>query len=291
MEKYINTARGGVNPIKINGLVAEQISKDLATRLLNKTYLRQERDLVLYVSNQGDNSTADGSQDKPFKTLSKCLRYILNYVCTNYFIKINFLTDYIETEDVIKIRAINMGGFLEIISNGHNVVLNHIKIYQGFVTFKGINFKQTYDDNLLYCADSSVVYFTDTFTVTLKDNCVHRVFYPNRNSHMQITETANITINGTTTGKGAELFRAQLNCSILMKANSFTIGNSLTNIVGINCYYGSIVLFIPQSFIAPPRPDAQAYYASYNSHISFNGKGKPQNLGGLTTVDQTSSIS
>lgn len=291
MEKYINTVRGGVNPIKINGLVAEQISKDLATRLLDKTYLRQSKDLELYISNQGNDSTADGTQEKPFKTLSKCLGYIFNTVCTNYFVRVNFLTDYTESEDIIQVRAINMGGFLEIKSSGHNVVLHHIKIYQGFVTFDGINFTQTLDDNLLYCADSAMLYFLNTFAITLKDNSAHRVFYPNRNAHIQISDNANITINGTTTSGGAEVFRAQVNSSILVLANSLKLTENLTNITGINCYYNSLVLFNPKTFTAPPRPSAKGYLVSNNSHISFNGKGKPQNLGDIVTVDQSSSIS
>lgn len=291
MEKYINTVRGGVNPIKINGLVAEQISKDLATKLLNKTYLRQERDLELYVSNQGDDSTADGSQDKPFKTFGKCLRYIYNYVCTSYFVRVKFLSDYTETEDIIKIRNINQGGFLEIVGNGHNVTFKHVKLYQTAVTFDGINFNQTLDDNLFYIADATNAYAIGTFTVTLKENCAHRVFYANRHSMLQIDDTSNVTIAGTTTAKGAELFRCQINSSIFVGANSFTIDNQLTNIAGINCYNNSFVLFTPKAFTAPPRPNAYGYYSTFCGHVSFARKGMPQNLGALNEKDDTSFIS
>ena len=111
MEKSINTVRGGVNPIKINGLVAEQISKDLATKLLDKTYMKNKDNVTINVSANGDDSTADGTELKPFADLQRAVSYAYQNIKTNTHVIINFLTDFTHSE-YLKLVHIQCGRYL-----------------------------------------------------------------------------------------------------------------------------------------------------------------------------------
>ena len=73
-----------------------------------------DKSVTYWVSNQGNDKTADGSQEKPFATLSALLTYIHRRVFNPAFnITIDFLTDYEEAglESKSYVLSRSLGGY------------------------------------------------------------------------------------------------------------------------------------------------------------------------------------
>lgn len=121
-----------MSKVTIPGLVAENISQSLADKL--KNYIGGgvwlDKSVTYWVSNQGNDKTADGSQEKPFATLSGALRYIQRKVFNpDYSVSIDFLTDYEEAPTIYHNFERPVGGVdnsLFIIQNtlNHNVTIS-----------------------------------------------------------------------------------------------------------------------------------------------------------------------
>lgn len=82
--------------ITSNNFEANRITKSLQDKILAKTWYNTAfTGYEFYVSNQGNDTTADGSQEKPFATISKAVSHIFdNYrQRPNSAININCLTD------------------------------------------------------------------------------------------------------------------------------------------------------------------------------------------------------
>lgn len=91
--------------------------------------------LAVYVSSSGNDTTADGSQSRPFRTVQACY----DYIASNYYftpkaniVYIRFLSDYTEVSNLLTFNKIvnsnsfNLSKALVIDGSGHKVSLNSI---------------------------------------------------------------------------------------------------------------------------------------------------------------------
>lgn len=293
MEKSINTVRGGVNPIKINGLVAEQISKDLATKLLDKTYMKNKDNVTINVSANGDDSTADGTEQKPFADLQRAVSYAYQNIKTNAHVTINFLTDFTHSE-YLKLVHIQCGRYLIFKSNGHNVTLGRVLCQLGNFSFEGINFKQTdATQEILTVSSLANVYIIENSKIELADSPKQDLIQV-WNGTLTFDDRSSITLTSKTQApNNIFLFLCTYQGKIIFhSAPNITLENNLNAIGFFRCHLNSLILFDRKAVLsAPVRTQAKAYEVRMGAHLSFNGRGKPLNLGGLTEVDQSSSIS
>lgn len=86
-----------------SNLIASKITKDLADKL--KDYILQgggvvtssgSKNIDIYVSANGSDSTGDGTQAKPYKTINYIVMHVLPYIHTDTVIYIHPLTDITE---------------------------------------------------------------------------------------------------------------------------------------------------------------------------------------------------
>ena len=119
---------------------------------ISKTLKPITKYLTVYVSNTGNDSTADGSQSKPFKKLQKAMDYLASnyyYTTLHQQVTIKFLSDYVET-DYLQIRGI-LGQrtvdrlYLIIDGFGHKVVLNNLRVNKSKVILTNLEIKPTLD--------------------------------------------------------------------------------------------------------------------------------------------------
>ena len=101
--------------------------------------------MTYWVSNQGNDKTADGSQEKPFATLSGALLYIHQKVFNpNYAVTVDFLTDYEEAPTIYHNFERPIGGIYTNLftiqnSQGHNVTISRCNVFgNGVLTLKDI---------------------------------------------------------------------------------------------------------------------------------------------------------
>ena len=136
----------------IPGLVAESISQKLFDKILSKTLKPIIKNVIFYIKQDtGDDTVADGSKEKPFKSLSKCLDYIkLNYFFAknDCSIVIDFLSDY-EEVSLARVCFTHILGASYANSNyiflkntlNKNVILGNILIHSGNVNISNVTFK------------------------------------------------------------------------------------------------------------------------------------------------------
>ena len=287
MEKSINTVRGGVNPIKINGLVAEQISKDLATRLLDKTFTKRDMEITLYVSNAGANETADGSRGKPFKTLKACIDYAIKNIGSNSNLTIKFLTDYTNVEKINitshKFRTFTIEG------ETNNIILGSMNVNQSYVVLSNLTFRQSaLDVHCVYCGENANVRLENKINIEMLANATRQGIHA---QHGKINIMPSVDLKFIGSGSPVTFIQVNMNGCIWCSANSVTIDNRMTEGSFIVCNGSSYFEFIPSTFTSPPRPNGRAFSVTRNSHLSFFGKGKPANMGNTENIDQSSSIS
>ena len=149
---------------QIKDLVATDISRGLFEKIQRGIALQPYKDL--YISAQGDDATADGTQDKPFKTIPKLLEHINvlysnNAVTKNIIVK--FLTDFTYTKRLD--LYYNTRWFLVLEANGYNVTLGAIATRRCNVRFNGITFSAQND------MSNGSVLDADNYSYVLLNNC------------------------------------------------------------------------------------------------------------------------
>lgn len=128
-------------------IVAQSISESLYNKIIQdaKGLKPLPVKLRVYISNQGNDNTADGSIEKPFRTISKCIDYVYNnyYVSHTYLnTYIDFLTDYTDST----VLAFRFDKFYFVLNgNGHNVNIGAVVVADfGSVSLSNITIKPAY---------------------------------------------------------------------------------------------------------------------------------------------------
>lgn len=165
--------------------------------------------IIIYVSASGNNLSADGTEENPFKTIADAYNYLKNNF---YFIKgtatIKVISDLTEEPfDYTNILGANKytNLFVTIDGTGHNVVLKSITVKDAMVYFKHITFTQ--DDNIqtiIDCVCFSRLYLNDcTFKLnkSQEQNATGGYIVARYYSFIDFFGTSYISCEGTIKGK------------------------------------------------------------------------------------------
>lgn len=124
---------------QIKDLVATDISRSLFEKIQRGIALQPYKDL--YISAQGDDATADGTQDKPFKTIPKLLEFIKvkhgNSLVKNNIV-VKFLSDFTDTRKLTFLYTNRW--YIIFDANGYNVTLGGAFVRLCNIRFNGITF-------------------------------------------------------------------------------------------------------------------------------------------------------
>ena len=119
------------NYVKIPGLVAEYVSKELADKLRRGYHrtLQQDGGYTIYVSENG-NDDNEGTQEAPLRHVSKALNRASEIKTTRTSIlTISFLSDYHDSSELLYIN--NPTTYLKIDGTGHDVEVGYIEVTGG----------------------------------------------------------------------------------------------------------------------------------------------------------------
>lgn len=264
----------------------------MATRLLDKTYMKSKGQVYIYISTNGDDATANGTEQKPFATVQKAILYAYNNVYANHHIRLKFLTDH-TTNVITSVGHIPNGQFFIFDANGHNVTLTRLKLSLGNFSFEGINFKQTDPtQEIINVYDGALCYILGDSTIEIMANAQQDIIQ-SWGARVLIDHRSNITFTSKGVPKNIFLFLATYQGFNLIHSTArVTLDANLTHI-GFSKTHINSCMFVDKkaTITAPPRPQAYGYQVAYGAHFSTHGRGKLPNLGDLTSVDQSSSIS
>lgn len=274
----------------IPNLVVNELGDGVVKQILDKTFKPIVENKILYVSNTGNDTTADGSREKPFRTLNACNLYAQKYIIGNYPVIINFLTDYTETLDRLKLRNNNILNYYTIDGAGHNVVLKGLNLYQGFFILRNLTFNQT-NGNAIYTSEYAFT-FIGNITINNNSSVNNSLIYANRGSYIAMLKDTTLNLN-VTENITASLFDALLNSTMTIDDGAVVnINDRATKCTLYTARNGGYILINPKTFKCPKnRSQAKSYICVQQSHISFANRGAELAIGSLKEIDASSSIS
>lgn len=271
----------GVSPLEMNRWVKENILKPVIGNLT--FYIKQDT---------GNDDIADGSQEKPFKSLLACHEYIRK----NYFfckksagIFIDFLSDYTELLDIINLNpitnnTISLYNYVCIRNtNPYNVKLTNIFLNTGAhtlfenITFIGNN-KSTYpiiDTHTAWCTLRDITFdlINDNYRDALKSR-----YYANLNIY-------NTTFKNSKNISGS-LFICYGNSAINFLEGSTTITDNLT-VNNFMSVASNSFINIHTSVNFSGSITGKKYLCKQDGKIYTNGRGESILLGTIEGTKET----
>lgn len=155
-------------------LVATKISNELKEKILDLSW-RKIATQTLYVSANGNDDTADGSQSKPFASVSSAIAYLRqNFKHTaNAVITIKFLTDYTFTGNlfIFDVVGMDINSRLVIDGSDHTVTFKtRLYIASASIELRNLNFEslKASQDGVIFAADYAQLFLGGTINVTLR---------------------------------------------------------------------------------------------------------------------------
>lgn len=238
--------------------------------------------LIVYVSANGNDTTADGSQSRPFRTLQACYDYIRN----NYYfatgsngVYIKFLTDYTETAnylnlyEVLNCSASDPKNSIIIDGIGHNVILNPINNYCGYINLQNITLRT--NANCTFVLQSSY-----ERGILLGDNCTINIEHDDKKifslrgyGMIQIGRTVNINLNNKNiTGLVYAETCANFGCNFGGAPTINLVGDGTFTKCLLFANYASRII-IPNPITATGTITGKKYIINLNSILFLRGKG------------------
>lgn len=189
------------NEFYIDNLVTTRISQGLKDNILKDTLKPITQTMTFYVSNEGDDETADGSQLKPFRTLQACYDYIRSnyYFCkADKGVQISFLTDYTDTSPFRVKPMCNAGhsniNYIIVNINNKNVVLKGVQAEYCTLVFDNgtTSFSPDAGTIPVYNDVKSKIYFKDAVSFNIKGNSSQLII---SNEYSSVEFNAPVNIN------------------------------------------------------------------------------------------------
>ena len=260
---------------QIKDLVATDISRGLFERIQRGIALQPYKDL--YISAQGDDATADGTQNKPFKTIPKLLEHINVLYANNATTKnitIKFLADFTHTKRLDLFY--NTRWYLIFDAESHNVTLGAISTRRCNVRFNGITFSAQND--LVYGsiidADNSSLLIIDSCKFTAPS--VRATFMLCVRYHSTLLLKGENTVNlGSNNNSIRDALIACYAKSDMYHEGSLSIKSNITTnkIISLvrhgSMYLGDNATFKANTFTVT----AKKYFVKNYSFLDLRGKG------------------
>lgn len=206
---------------KIPNLVAENLSQDLANKFWKKI---NNPSNIFYISNTGNDATADGSEMRPFQTLQSAVSYYNDNFKTrnNQGTSFQFLSDYSGDSDFSFTYQEND---VSIKGNGFNVNLtSQFEINNTGLRLSDINITQPNNKSILIGTSHSSVR-VDNCTFTVNTDAANLPFLFERFSALLFGEGNTINAGTNEDQSNLILIRRQ---SLLLMYSDCTINDTAT---------------------------------------------------------------
>lgn len=223
---------------------------------------------VINLSADGSDTTGDGSEERPYKTIAKAVERA-EHLSTGNWKRLRFLTDF--TSDAFPFPR---NDAIQLYADGHSVVINRaVSAYHMALSAYGITFK------LLNLSE-------DAYLVA--ENCTFGGLENSAGLTCRYSSAAYLN-GGTFIGTGAEGIKVYNGfSSVRFNTGSFTVNGEYSTFLRLN----------PDALIGignvtfSGTPTGKAYTANLNSVINFEGKGPTCLPSTLTegTCDETSRV-
>lgn len=267
---------------KIPGLVAESISQELFDRINDVTSPNIIKNTItLYVGNNGNDETNDGTQKKPFRTIAKCIEYVrtklyLSSLYTNnvIYVYIKFTTDYEQDRLVIA----NDNNHYYIDGTGFNVnIKNYIR--SSYSNFTIRNITVDCDNNNI---DTVFTSLGKGYLIT--ENCIININKPTTalnsifsNRYTSYLSLNKITINGNNNAINLQnIINTYQNSHTYLSNNITVINCSLSKhkngVIGI--FDNGYVYIATSTNFLGENITGKKYYIDGNGTIETNGRGE-----------------
>ena len=209
---------------QIKDLVATDISRGLFEKIQKGLAIKGKSEFDYYVSSQGNDADADGTEQNPFKTIHKTLQFIYEkHPCNNdvKMINIVFLTDFTDTSHIV-IDSRLYSSFISFRANNKNVILSTVKINNARADFRGIKFKPKGSGS-----SSSPIAVTNYSTCNIID-CTFLSTSDSYSQYIICTTMSTVTIQGDTV---INIENTSLKNSFISVYNKSTIAISQANLI------------------------------------------------------------
>ena len=254
-----------------SNLISDKLSYELSNKFWKKAPLN------LYVSTNGSDDAGNGTEQKPFASLTKALTYIKD----NLILKgqgglnVKFLTDYSYSGSLyIFGQAGNTGqGFINIDGNGHKVTLaTGLNIYNSHVSFTDIDFETNANStNVILISWKSAVRFLGTINFTVKhDDKV--LIYCSYFSKFENASNINVTVeDNKSIGRFVRVQRSAFVDLSYIDDKTISL-NCSCSFAFFDVFSRGYVQAITNKFTGESK--GQKYYCNTGGTISINGKGE-----------------
>ena len=275
----------------------------MGNRLLARVLKPIDEPLTLYVKQDtGNDDTADGTQEKPFKSILRCY----NYIRDNFYfsgvtktnasqaVVIRFLSDYTETENLLEFFGITNDQYatqryaVEINGYGFNVILNCVLNYRSYLILRNIVLKgsNTTTDPILYSVFGRV--FIGDSTIKTDNDCKSSVIL-RISSYGILNSSRTLNINVKHTAQFFILcdYHSMITTTNMCQfnfENNFKISEAF-----IKCSRQSLVEFEQSSNfnLNSFSVTGRKYFIDANGFVNTRGRGKDFILGSIAGILQT----
>ena len=281
--------------IKIPGLVAENISQELAEKLQTpsvdlKDYVKISHavsGITFYVSENGNDSTADGTAEKPFRNLKTALKYANTSKTdeTSDF-TVKFLSDYTETDSI---NIFNNLSKIVIDGEGHNVVLRNAILSSAWVTFKNLTFNNHADNpynKIIYASGKSYLFFRGNNVINADNSdALNTIIECAEKSILNVQ--GSLTINNPSDKQLTSAIRLRKDGLFLGEVDSFSVTGSYRDVFEL---YDKAAAFLIGDY-SSESAEPVSYNLTTGSYIRLYGKGNnPVSNAQPGTADETCTI-
>lgn len=256
-------------------------------KYIDKNTLKPVKEhITLYIKQDtGDDSIANGTQERPFKSLLACHNYITSNLgnTSNYSrISIKFLSNYTETNTLITFGSTNLGlGVgLTIDGEGFNVILCPLQTYSCSLNLKNLTIKYTETNNTFrYCIDvlySSVVRIYGTVKFVIDVNNTNKGSFVTVIRCLYSAETAlydGFTIEFNNDISITNIFTCGINGSVTLYGNIY-INNSTITLNEIMYLISSSRFSLSNyNILGTSSIIGKKYLLNYKSYMILNNRG------------------
>lgn len=241
---------------------------------------------TLYIKQDtGVDSIADGTQERPFKSLLTCYKYITSSLgnTSNYSrITIKFLSDYTETATTITFGSTNLslGVGLTIDGEGFNVILCPLITYSCCIDLKNLTIKYSENNNTFrFCIDvlySSIVRIYGTVKFVIDVNNTNKGSFVTVMRSIYGAEIAlydGFIIEFNNDISIANTFFCGVNGSVSLYGNIYINNSTITLNQIINLISNGRFSIGNYNISGTSNIIGQKYFLNYKSHLILNGRG------------------
>ena len=269
-----------------SNVVANQLTIDLKEKLVGGGYCNS--DLTLWISSEGNDTNADGTKEKPFKTFRGCLNYLYSLNQGKDQIAIDFLTDYTDSDleglyYISGIQSVSPSFGVNrrlIIQNSlkKSVILPAISVTNAQLTIRDVTLERNSNGSVLISNNALVVLAGETtFNYTYQEASNVNLLSCTNRGFIIVTEKCILNLNNKTSNAISSAFylnKEGLLAHIFTSATMFTVNlTGAFNYVFDIDFYSAVLCMSRGVFNAEGATVAHKLRAYRKSYFESNNRG------------------